>query len=420
MPGNHVYIDMASARVVSLAVNQLGIASIFGKQYESDFNDGRPIGDTLRVKLPHRSNIREGLAYQGQSIDRRYVNVVADQIFGADLDYDTIEKAIQMERTPEELDANLFRPVGQQIAQEIDSRAALYAYKNTNNITGQLGTTPTTLSVYTGARTRIKENGGWETASRVGAFITPEMMGTIVAGSSSPALLSLFVKDVDKAFRKGYIGEYGDMTWFESMSLYRHTTGVITTQATGTTVSGGGQTGTTLNLGGSTGDTILAGDTITIANVFNVNPLTRRSTNRLKHFKVMTGCTFAASLGTVTIFPGIVPAGPYQNVDSVPATAAIVLLTPGTTMTDATAKSGLFGAVLTNESYALVGIDLPMPKASSQEWTDSYRDEKTGIGISCWRFAEGRSRTWSTRWDVMLGFGPLFNDNSACLIGSLN
>ena len=420
MPGNHVYLDMVAPRITSLAVNNLGITSIFNKAFEVNFQGDKPIGDTLRVKTPHRATIRDGLSYAGQSIDRRFQNITADQIFGADLDWDTLEKALEMERSPEELDENLFSPVSAQIAQEIDSRAALFMYKNTNNITGQLGTTPTALSSYTGVRTRIKEQGGWETARRVGMMVTPDMMGTIISGSSSPNLLSLFVKDVDKAFRKGYIGEYADMSWFESMSLYRHTTGVITTQASGTTISGGSQTGTSINLAGTNGDTLKAGDTITIANVLAVNPMTRRSTNRLKHFKIMADATFAASAATVTIFPGIVATGPYQNVDSVPANAAIVLLTPGTTMVDGTAKSGLFGCGLTNEAFALVGIDLPLPKRSAEEWVDSYMDKKSGIGIACWRWAEGRTREWHTRWDVMLGFGSQMADQSACLLGSNN
>ncbi len=423
MPGNHVVADMVAARIVSLTVNKLGIASNMSRKFEREFQSGTPFGDTLRIKKPFRSTIRDGFTYQGQSIDRRYTTLVADQKFGADLDYDTIEKAVLMERSQEDLDKNIFDPIAAQIAQEIDSRAARHIYLNTPNVVGALGTTPTSLATYTAARTRIKELGGWETAGRIVCAVTPEMMGTIVASSSSPNLLSLFQPSdtVAKAFKKGYIGEYADLSWIESMSLYRHTTGVITTQATGTTVSGGGQSGSTLNLAGTSTDTLKAGDIITIASRYGVNSMTRRSLNRLAQFKIMADATFASSAATVQIYPSItLPGSAYQNVDSNPAASDIVLLMPGTTMVDGTAKSGIFGAVFTDEAFAMVGIDLPMPTRGSQDFIGKYTDPDSGISVGIWREAQFGDRSWRTRYDVWLGFAPLLADVGSVLIASSN
>lgn len=419
--GNHVFSDMVAPRITKLTINKVQLLGVFSKQFERDLTSGsKPMGDTERIKKPHRSLIRDGFAYVGQSIDRRYTTIVADQKFGTDLDWDSIEKAVEMERSAEELEENIFDPAAQQLSQEWDLRAGRFVKNNTNHVVGALGTTPTTLLTFTGARSRIIGAGGWETATRKGVFVTPDMMGTLIATNNN--ILALFnpKSDVEDAFREGFIGRYAGAKWFESMSLPTHTTGVITTQATGTTISGAGQTGSTLNLAGTTGDTLKAGDKITIASVNEVNPMTRQTLQRLMVFTVVNDATFAASAATVTISPQLIASGPYQNVDSVPANAAIVLLSPGTTMVDGAAKSGLYGAMFTNEAFGFVGVPLPMPAKGTQEYTDQYTDPKTGMSFGTWRHAEFQGRTFSNRIDTWGGFGNLQGENSSCLIASLN
>lgn len=418
--GNHVFSDIVAPRITRLTVNKLGVLSIFDTRFKNDLNKGQPMGDTERIKKPHRSNIRDGFNYVGQSIDRRFVTMTADQKFGADLDWDTIEKAVQMERSPEELEENIFEPRAAQMAQEWDLRAMRFVKNNTNHVVGALGTAITALSTMTSARTRLIECGGWESATKKAVFITPEIMGGLVATSNN--ILALFnpKADVEDAFREGYIGRYAGAKWFESMSCQRHTTGVITTQASGTTISGAGQTGTSLNLGGTTGNTLLQGDTITVASVNEVNPMTRQSLGRLLPQKIMASVTFASSLATVTVFPGIIPTGPYQNCDSVPADAAIVLIQPGTTMVDATAKSGLLGAEFTNEAFGFCAVDLPMPAKGTEEYSDKYTDPDTGMTMGIWNTSRFDGRSFSSRLDTWGGFVNLQGDTSSCLIASLN
>lgn len=407
--------------MVRLTVNKLGVTQYFNRAGERDFEKEFPVGDTVRAKYPQRYNIREGFDYVGQNIDRKYTTITADQKFGVDLNWDTIEKALEMERTQADIEDNLLDPAASQVAQEIDSRACRHVYLNTPNVVGALGTNPTALLTFSQARSRIKEMGGWEGARRRITVITPAMMDAIIASSNN--VLALFNPDavVGRAFKEGVIGRYAETDWYTSMSLYRHTTGVITTQATGTTMSGASQSGNSLTLAGTSTDTLKAGDIVTIANVNAVNAMTRRSIGGLRGFKILADAVFAASAATVSVYPSIVgPGSPYQNVDALNAAAAIVLLMPGTSMVDQTAKTGVFGFTMTSDAFGLVNIDLPMPKEGEGARGSKYTDPETGITIGLMSAIDFDRRSWKNRWDCWLGFGNFLADSCSVLIGGSN
>lgn len=421
MPGTHVYTDKVAANMVRLLKNKLVITQFMSRKNERDFNEGPPIGDSLRVKLPHRGTIRDGFDYVGQAIDRRYTTIDCTEKFGIDVDWDTIEAATQMERTDEDINENILDPMAAKLAQECDSRAARFIYLNSPNVTGALGTTPTTLAAYSAVRTRLLETAGLVGAKRKGVIVTPEMMGTLIANGNNVLALFNPTDTVAKAFKEGYIGMYGGMQYYESMSLYRHTTGVWTTVATGVTTSSGSQSGTSIAVACTTGDTFKAGDVITFASVYAVNKMTLRSTNRLKQFKIMADTTGASSTATLTISPGIVgPGSPYQNVDALPGNGVVLTLMPGTSMSNAAAKEGLFGIGLTDEAFALVGVDLPMPKKTSEEYIGKYTDPETGITAAIIRSFDFDRRAWKTRMDCWVGFGVMNAEDSSILVASLN
>jgi len=64
-----------------------------------------------------------------------------------------------------------------------------------------------------------------------------------------------------------------------------------------------------------------------------VNPMTREVlTPVLKQFVVMQDVTLTAGPDTITISPTIYgPGSPYQNVDALPLSGAVITLFPGTT-----------------------------------------------------------------------------------------
>lgn len=396
------FADWITLESLRNLVNPLVVAEQFNTDYNKEFTKSFAVGETVRVKNPQRFLIRNGLGYSPQAIDRNYTTVTCDQIFGVDFQWDDAEAALKMERGQELIRKEYIEPAMLQLSQEIDSRAANWAYLNTNNIVGQLQVDPSTMSIAQDARTRMIQN-----ACPPGEklfTVTPGAMGAIVGGQTT---LFNDQGQIGKAFKEGYYGRGRGFDWAESMSLYQHTAG--TWAGTVEVTTGGGNPGSTLILTATTNDTFKAGDVFNLEGVYNVNPRTRRSTNVLKQFVITQDTTAAASSATIQFQPAIIATGQYQNCTNVPATGADLTLFPGTTSPNG--KTCMNGLALHRDAFALVGVKLEMPTAV--EIKSQARDPKTGIAIRFVRAWDPKESRMINRFDVLMGFGNLYADQCA-------
>lgn len=396
----------------------LGVMGAFNFNFQREYEGDQPIGDTLRYKEPWRMTLQDGFGWNGQSIARRNRSMTIDQQVSGQFLWDSVEEALQMERSYADIKKNIIAPGSAQMAQECDLRAAKYAAQNSPNVLGAIGTTPANMDTYNGAITRIKELGGWrQGVVKRGFFLTAQMVET---GITATVRALLNPPDaVSKAFREGIVGRYAGWQFEDSQSLYTHTTGVWATVATGVTVSGAGQSGSSLNVACTTGDTFKKGDKISIAAVNACNFSTRATTGRARVFTITQDTVGVASLATLSIFPSIIgPGSPYQNVDALPGNAAVVTLWPGTTMVNATAKSGPLAVFFTEDAFYCAGVKLPMPKAGTKEVSQQYTDPDTRISISYIQDFETRDRQRINRMDMMFGFGNGWAEYASGVIGS--
>ena len=403
MPNLFQVVDWIGNESLRSLLNNLVVAEEFNTDYNKKFQQDFAVGSTVRVKLPQRFLIRDGIGYTPQAINRIYTTVACDQIFGVDFDWDSAEAALQAERGMALIKEEYIDKAMEQMAQEIDSRAAKWAYQNTNNVVGALGTNPTDTNFAGAARQRLIENA-CPPGERC-MIISPGAMTSVTNGSTT-----LFnpVDEVAKAFKEGYYGRARGFDWSESMSLYSHTAGVWQTPSA-VTVKGSGQSGTTLLINCTSGDTFLQGDVFNIGAVNNANPSTRRSTNVLKQFVVTQAITATASTVTLNISPSINGPGQYQNVDALPLDAALLTLFPGTTTPSTGPKSGIQGLAMHRDAFALVGVGLEVPKAV--EFSVQKRDPKTGIAIRFVRMFDPIQSKMINRFDCLMGFGNLYPDN---------
>lgn len=412
------YMGLECLRIL---VNSLEVARVFNTEQNKDFQKPFAIGETTLVKTPQRFLIRDGLAYQEQGVARKSVPVTMGAPFGIDFAWDSVEQALKAERSEAEIRAQYLMPAMSQLAQEIDSRAALFAYQNTNNICGVLGTTPTTMATYSRARTLLRENAcPWTGADRA-MVISPQMQESAVAAN-----LAAFnpPSEISKEFRDGEVGTYAGSTWSESMSLYDHTAG--TYDSTGTLASAVQDGATSIVLTGTSGQTLKKGDVIGFDSTLstqcnNVNPSTRRSTGRIKYILVTQDVTLTGGNDTVYVsaggtWPIYGPGDQYQNVSLLPASGATVTLFPGTT--SPASKHGVNGLNFTKDAFALVSAPLEMPSAV-EPISFMKRDPKTGVAIRFVRAWDQNLSRMTNRFDVMIGFGSLYADNCSVRVLSL-
>lgn len=400
------WIGMESLRNL---VNRLEIASKFDTSYNKEFTREFAVGETVRVKLPQRFVVGDGIAYQPQPINRVFTTVAVDQFCPIHFDFDSIEEALKLERGGAAFKKEYIEPAMLQLAQEIDSRAALFAYQNTNNIVGQLAVDPTDTSLAGSARQVLIENAC--TPGEKILCTSPAAMTKIVNGSTT-----IFnpPSDISKQWREGAVGRARGFDWYESMSLFAHTAGSPTNTDA---VNQAGQSGSQIQITATAAGTYKKGDVVSFAGVNNVNPKTRRSTGQLKKFVVTADLTCVGGGGDLlNISPALVGPGgagvlgnQYQNVDNLPGAGALITFWPGTTTPNG--KVGTQGLVIGENAFALVGVKLQLPQMV--EMKSQVRDPESGIAI---RFTQ----TWDPilsrkicRFECLFGFGALYPDNCA-------
>ena len=403
MANSYQVVDWVTKESLRILKNSLAVARTFNTDYGKDYKQAFAVGETIRVKLPQRFTIRDGLGYNAQAINRIYTTVACDQVFGVDFEMDSVEKALKAERGQDAIRAEYILPAMNQISQEVDSRATLFAYQNTPNIVGVLGTNPTAMSTYNEARAEMVRNAC--PAGDKNMIISPGMQVSISTAVSTVFNPTGVISDT---FRQGMLGTgAGFQKWFESMSLYSHTAG---TWAGTVETDGAGQSGSSLLLTATTGDTFFKGDVFSIENVYNVNPVTRRSTGVLKRFVITQATVAAASAATINFYPPIYgPGSQYQNVNALPANDADLTLFPGTSSPNG--KAGINGLAIHRDAFALVAVPLEVPSAVEQ--SSIARDPETGIAIRYVKMFDPIQSRMVNRFDVLMGFGVLYAENCA-------
>ena len=408
------FVDWLSMEALRLLVNKLTVAGYFNHDWTSDFEKDFAIGESVRVPLPNRGFIRNGLGYNPNTINRLYTTVNCNQVFGYDFEWDSVQAALEVERGRDRFRDLYIEPAMAQIAQEIDSRAANWAYKNANNIVGVLGTDPTSLATINQARQRMLELACPPGGERV--FAIPPQVNT----SLVPAQQGFFnpASDVARTYKTGALGEYAGFDFYESMSLYTHTAGTWAGAVTVTTTSVSGAS--TLAVTCTSGDTFKTGDVFAVANVNAVNPMTRRVTTTAtqKTFVIPTDAfgndqsiTASGTSVTVPISPTIYgPDSPYQNVDRFPTAGDALTLFPGTSSPNG--KSGKQAIAMSKDAFGIVGVKLEIPEAC--EMSSQQKDPDTGIYVAFLRMMDPQQRKMINRFDVCLGFGNLYSD-SCCV-----
>jgi hypothetical protein len=413
MPNTFEYVTWLAMECLDLLESKRSVSQFFNTDYNKEFKQKFAVGDSVQVPFPQQFTVRNGLSYNPQTINRRHATISFDEPFGIDFEWDSAEVYLRAPRGRDKVSKEILEPAMSQLAQEIDSRCAQYAYANAASVVGVLGTDPTTYDATSAAaRQKMQELECPDSGDR-GLIVPPSVMRSVKTTN-----IGLFnpVSDITKQFRKGIVGQADGFDWYESMSLYRHTAGTWAGAVTVTSTQTGTAAISTLALTCTTGDTFKAGDKFSIANVLPVHPQTRRTFGTsAKTFTITADTTGASSAATIAISPSIFgPGSQYQNVNALPVASAALTLWPGTS--SPSGKIGQVGLALHRNAFALVGAELEEPKASSVELVSQKRDPDSGIAVRFIRQWDNTSSKMTNRFDVMIGYGTFYNDACAVAI----
>lgn len=270
--------------------------------------NGAREGDTLRVKVPQEFSVRTGMTFTNQDIGENSVTIARSTVKGIDFTLTQKELALDIG----EMSRNIISPAIATLASEVEAVGAQIIAEQVNGAV-TLPVTAIDRTDIINAGVKLDQFG--TPRNQRNLFLSPKAMGQFVDGNAS-----IFnpTSNVSSQYKTGREREAYGFNVHMSQDLHSITRGT----ANGSyLVAGAGQTGSSLNVDTGTG-TFVVGDKITIAGVFALNPLNKRSTGELMQF----GITAVSAGGTATlaITPAIVTSGQYQNVDAGPADNAAI------------------------------------------------------------------------------------------------
>jgi P22 coat protein - gene protein 5 len=388
---------------LSLLKNSLAVAPYFSDEYSGEYAQKFAIGRTLTVPLSQRYVVqRNDMTFTAQNLDRPTTTITIDQTGTIALEWASIEQALDMERGEERVTEIYLKPAIAYLRQEIETSAAQFAAQNTSMVAGALGTNPTTYDTTSGVALQMLTQMGCPVDDDdLGLFLPPAVNRSVKTSANAYTNPQL---DISRQFRTGFIQKSDSFDWYACNSLYRHTAG---TWAGAVTMSAtANQSGSTINVVCTTGDTFKKGDKISIANVNEVNLMTRTVTSTAtagtKTFTITAAVTGAGNAAALPIYPPIYgPGSHYQNVDALPAALAALTLWPGTTTPNG--KVGKIGLGLYPGAFFIAGVKLDEPKKA--EFARQYQDAKTGLAIRLIQDWDNRTSSLTTRFDLTWGFG---------------
>jgi P22 coat protein - gene protein 5 len=365
--------------------NNLVFANRVHREYKSEFTGGQ--GSTVAIRRPVKFQTVNGAVASLQDVEEKSTNIVVDQRKHVAWEFNTNDLTLSIEEYSE----RYIKPAAITLAQTVDRSIALL-YRSVWNAVGTPGTTPNSFASVALAAQRMDE-------------------------------MAVEMSDRSMAYDRAMVGTVANFDMYQSQNIVTHTVGPL---GGSPLIAGAAQNVTYLNAVGATwSQTLLtdgwtaaaaarlnAGDVITIAGVFAVNPVpgegSKQALPYLQQFTVLNNVSSdGAGAATLTISPPIITSGPQQTVSAVPAdNAAITVL--GSANTGYPQNLGFH-----KNAFALVTVPLDMPDGVAFKARENHR----GLSIRVLKDYDFTNDTDRIRMDILYGVKAIYPDLAARLVG---
>lgn len=393
--------------------NNLVMGNRVHREYKKEFTGG--VGDTVSIRKPVKFYTADGATRVNQDVEEKATTISVDQRKHVSWKFSTQDLTLSVEEYSE----RYIKPAMITLANTVD-RSLFGLYTKVWNSVGTPGTTPANFAAIAAAAQRLDEMA-------VGTDNRSMMMnpaaGYAIAGNQ--LTLDAIGAMGRSAYEEAAIGQIAKFATYSTQNIANHSVG-----AHGGTplVNGAGQAVTYANATGANSQTLVtdgwtnwttgvvkAGDVITIAGVYAVNPVPGEGTTGktvmpyLQQFTVLADANSGASTGpaTLTISPAIITSGPYQTVSAAPAdNAAITVL--GTASTAYPQNLGFH-----KNAFALVTVPLEMPDGAAFKARESHN----GLSVRVVKDYDIDNDEDIIRIDILYGRAAIYPDLACRLWG---
>ncbi len=349
--------------------------------------NGYKPGDTVNLRKPADFEVREGAIASNQEVIEGKVPLVVDSQAGVDFQFTSKDLTLNIK----DLSQRVIKPAMVQLANYVDVKL-MGLYKYVPNWVGTPGQEVNSFADFSLATERLDETA--VPMSDRSAVLSPADHWGMLSSQTA-----LFIQDAAKgAYREGSLGKIGGVDTYMAQNVPAH---VVGSDVTDVTVN---QALTALTTSYDdvkdnhqqtitiAGGNVNAGDVFTIADVYEVNPVTKVSTGQQKQFTVIS-----YSSNSLTFSPAIIWDGAFQNAS----------ITSG--VTDLTGKAMTFqgtagtsyrqNMVFHKNAFALAMVPMEKPAGA----VDVARKTYKGLSVRVIPYYDGVNDVSNYRLDILFG-----------------
>lgn len=381
--------DIIAKEAVRVLDNELVMAKKVFRGYENEYSkkiNGYEVGETISVRKPTDFTVRDGATMDVQDVVEGKTTITVDKRKGVDFRFTSQDLTLNISSLSE----RVIKPAMVQLANQIDKDLHLL-YKDVPNWVGTPGNTINSFADFALAPQRLDELAVPQD-NRCAVLSPADNWGLI--GSQTSLYTDSIVKP---AYRDGTTGMIGGIDTYMTQNVQTHTTGsdvtgTVNASITSATTSYSSvkdtnqQTITTANV------SLNPGDVISIADVYDVNPVTKAALPFQKQFTVVS-----YSSNSAVISPAIIWDGAFQNVSVTSGVSD--LNTKAITSIQTAAGAYRQNMVFHKNAFALVSVPLVSPPGA----VDVSRQTYKGTSVRVIPVYDGVNDTSAWRLDVLYG-----------------
>ena len=389
------------------------MARIINSEYSDQFRfGGAVLGQTLNIRKPARFIGRLGQAVSIEGITEQYVPLTLSFQRGVDTQVSSQDLILNID----EYRDRILKPEIARLANLIDQDVCGLA-QGMANFVGTPGVTPSALSTYLAAKTRLDSNACPMDGDRhvinnpaADASIVDNLKGLFQASD-----------EIKQQYLSGTMGRTIGADWAMDQNIFVQTVGTLG----GTPlVDGGNQSGSSILTKSWTSTTLNAGDIVSFYSATTpvnlVNPQSYQDTGLIAQFVVTATTTDSGGAMTIPIAPAMVGPGSstpqLQNVTNLPAdnTAVYVYNTPAASFSTISGLSSPQNLFVHKNFGTLAMVDMPLPGGTDKAYRAA--NKKTGRTIRVIRDYVATTDQWIQRLDVLYGVAVL-RQELGCRVG---
>lgn len=393
--------DIIAKEALMILDNECVMGKLVHRGYEEEFAkkvNGYEVGETISIRRPTDFTVRDGATAAIQDVVEGKTTFTVDKQKGVDFKFTSQDLTLQIG----DLSERVIKPAMVQLANQIDrDLMALYKYVP-NHVTIPSGGIDSFADFALAAKRM-------DTIAIPGdnryAVLTPSDTWSMLGSQTA-----LYMQDVAKsAYREAELGMIGGIKTYMSRNYATHTTGARTgtdlvdqalVDGTHTWATYKDATTVTLHIDGAASETAgywKAGDTFTISDVYDVNPVTKARLPHLKNFTMVAdGTTAATNEGDATIWPPLILSGAQQT----------CYLSSGTEINDNTVTYQGVASTAYDQNlffhknaFGLVMVPMVKPPGAVDVGRQSYK----GYSVRVIPYYDGTNDVSNWRLDVLYG-----------------